>query len=156
MQNKVLSDENLSIEDTAWIKVRQQFDPSLEGLLRKRAEQKVLSGEFTREDVRYIEKLELGLIKNSLNVSDATLEKLRTSCSLWFVDLKDHEISSHRKFIGPVIVGLKKILYPILRVLLKDTLRQQRAFNASVISLLADLSNKVEASEACKRSDKTE
>jgi len=154
--NKDISEGSFSQADGAWIKVLQQPDPSLEKLLSERVQEKVTSKEFTREDINYIEKLNMELIKNKLDVSDATLEKLRTSCGLWFVDLKDHEISSHRKFLGPVIVGLKKLLYPILRVLLKDTLRQQRAFNASVICLLADLSNRVEKSNSAHETRKTQ
>ena len=37
------------------------------------------------------------------------------------VELKPaRQIKSHRRFIGPVIVGVKKLIYPLIKLHLKD------------------------------------
>lgn len=126
---------------------------SLENLFRTRVAQRMQDGKYSADDVAYVEKMTLGLMERSLTVSDKRLEKLRTLCQLWDVDLREKEISSHRPFIGPVIVKAKRILFRLLKVLFKDMLRQQRVFNATVISLLADLAN--EDDSEVKETEKT-
>ncbi len=54
------------------------------------------------------------------------------------------DATSHRKYAGPVIVAAKKLIYPILRAFFKDTLHQQRSFNAGSIALMAELSEEIE------------
>ena len=84
------------------------------------------------------------LCDGSLKLSKKRLEKLRRLCQLWEVNLKPAEITSHRKVIGPLIVAVKKLVYPILKVLLKETIKQQRDFNAAAVALIADLANESE------------
>ena len=71
------------------------------------------------------------------------LDKLRRLCQLWDVDVRVNNISSHRKVIGPFIVIVKKILFPFLKVLLKDFIEQQREFNATTILLLSEISDRL-------------
>ncbi|MCB0353122.1 MAG: hypothetical protein KDD64_06335, partial [Bdellovibrionales bacterium] len=76
------------------------------------------------------------------DVSDEVLEKLRRLCQLWNVRLLPQEkITSHRPLIGPVIVAVKKAIFPIVRYILKDVLHQQRSFNAAAIQLLAEIAS---------------
>lgn len=83
--------------------------------------------------------MEPGVLKSTLKASDVELEALRRLCQIWDVDLKQPAITSHRKFIGPIIVAAKRIVFPILRTFMRDTLRQQRDFNAQAIALLMQL-----------------
>ena len=124
-----------------WIKVAGRDSPDIEQELEDRVNAAIGAGDYSRDDAAYIAKLNLGLTKGALDVSDDHLEKLRRLCQLWDVDIRIGEISSHRKIIGPLIVGAKRLLYPVLRVFLRDFIRQQRSFNAAAISLLGDLSN---------------
>ena len=124
-----------------WIKVAGRDSPDIEQELEDRVNAAIGAGDYSRDDAAYIAKLNLGLTKGALDVSDDHLEKLRRLCQLWEVDIRIGEISSHRKIIGPLIVGAKRLLYPVLRVFLRDFIRQQRSFNAAAISLLGDLSN---------------
>lgn len=43
-------------------------------------------------------------------------------------------IASGRRFAGPLIVGLKRLLRPLLRAPLGDLFERQRAFNAELIA----------------------
>lgn len=124
----------------AWLTVcGKDASERAEGI-RARVEKKMTAGEFTADEVAYIAKVDLSVVKGDLRVSDECLEKLRRLCALWDIDLKVFSISSHRKILGPVIVALKKVLFPVLRVFLKECIKQQRAFNAETISYLAYLS----------------
>ena len=84
----------------------------------------------------YLKELELSLTKSELDVSDEILERLRLCCQLWDVKINPEEIKSHRKFIGPIIIALKKLLFPILNAFFKNFIRQQKDFNAATIALI--------------------
>lgn len=124
-----------------WIKSYGSYDKTLANDVLLRVENKIAQKDFSKENIHYVDKLDVSLTKGSLKVSDERLEKLRALCQIWYVDLKQGEISSHRKYIGPLIVTFKKAVFPVIRFFMKDFLRQQRSFNAKTISLLADLCN---------------
>ena len=128
-------------EAACWLKISGEDSPEISQDMLCRVERRISAGEYSSDDVKYIEKLSLRLAERSLQISDGRLEKLRRLCQLWEVDLRPGRISSHRKFVGPLIVAAKRLCLPVLRALFKDTLRQQRDFNAAVISLLAEISN---------------
>lgn len=110
--------------------------------LEDQVSQKVAAGKFKREDQHYVRDVNFMPVRENLHISQERLEKLRRLCQLWEVELAPpREISSHRPFVGPLIVAAKKMMFPILRVFLKDTLRKQRDFNAAAIALLADVAN---------------
>jgi hypothetical protein len=122
-----------------WITVCGQGAPELEASVSAKIKERLAHGEFTEQDMRIV--ADLGKRKDALrlNLSDAKLERIRRLCQLWDIELRPpHQITSHRRIVGPLIVGLKKLVYPILRVLLKDLIRQQRDFNGSVIAYLAE------------------
>ena len=121
----------------SWLTVCGKNSPDLARTLEERVAARKTQGEFADANVRYIEKLSFAPVAGRLEVSDETLERLRKLCQLWDVDLKVLGISSHRKIVGPLIVGVKKMLFPVLRIFLKEFIKQQRAFNAEVISFLA-------------------
>ncbi len=66
---------------------------------------KIEAGEYTRDEIAYIEKVDLQAVKGSLQVSKQRLEKLRRLCQCWEIDITVGEITSHRKIIGPLIVA---------------------------------------------------
>ena len=126
----------------SWLSIAGTDSSDLAAELERRVEEKISAGEFHRDNVRYIEKLDRSAISGELEVSDECLERLRRLCELWDVDLRIHGIKSHRKFLGPFIVAAKKLVFPVLRAFMKDFISQQRAFNGEVISYLAFISKK--------------
>jgi len=125
-----------------WIKVAGKERPDLEQELKQGVARAVAAGKYSMDDAAYIAKMSLALAHGNLEVPDAVLEKLRSLCQLWDVDIRIGEIKSHRRFLGPLIVSLKRFFYPVLRVFLRDFIRQQRRFNAGVIALLAEIANR--------------
>jgi hypothetical protein len=141
---------------TSWLTVAGKSDGDLEAVLAQEVASKIAAGRYTVDNVAYISKVHLNLEPGYLQVSDKTLEKLRRLCQLWDVDIRATNITSHRKVIGPLIVAAKKIVYPLLKVFLKDFIRQQRSFNAAVIALLAEVSQKPKNDPAADSRDKHE
>jgi len=127
--------------DLSWIRVSGAEDLDLARALTTRVKARVRMGAYTWEEVRHIESIQVSCVKGTFAVSKDRLEMLRNLCQLWDIDVRIGEITSHRPIIGPPIVLMKKVYFRILRVLLKDMIRQQRDFNSTVISLLADLTN---------------
>ncbi len=133
-----MAPSNTQVKAT-WLTVCGVEDPTRAGELAKKVDARIEAGVYARSDVEYLARIDRSLVQGTLSINETKLEKLRKLCQLWEIDLKPVEISSHRKFIGPIIVGIKKLLFPIVRVLFKNTLKQQRDFNAAAISLLTEL-----------------
>ena len=123
-----------------WITVPNSDSSAFEAAIERSLDQRIQSGTFSIQDVKNIRDRELDLIPKDLELNNELLLKLRRLCQLWQVDIRTAEISSHRPIIGPIIVGVKKVLFPMIRFALKDLIREQRDFNAEVISYLATLS----------------
>ena len=122
----------------------------LSSLIEQRCAERIQSNEVYERDVANIRERKLDLIPKNFDVDPIKLEKLRRLCQLWEVDIRVGEITSHRKFIGPIIVQVKKILFPIIRFILKDLIREQRDFNAASIQLFAELCNEHTAGKVAK------
>ncbi len=124
---------------------------ALERHIREGVKSRQSKGDYTNEDVRFVSKLALPAASGSLKASPEMLERLRRVAQVWDVELRQKNFTSHRPVIGPVIVALKKALFPIIHFFLADSLRQQRDFNASVLRCLVELTG-----ESTEKSDKSE
>jgi len=62
-------------------------------------------------------------------------------CQIYSAGVRSEKITSHRPVIGPLIVFVKRALFPVVSTLLGPSFRFQREFNAGVIRLLGDLCN---------------
>lgn len=124
-----------------WICVPDGKNKEVQDYCEAAAAKRLETGDYSIDNVKYVEKVRLDIVDGSLNVSDERLEKLRALCQLWNVDIVNREISSHRPVIGKFIVAGKRLIFPILRAFLKDFVRQQRAFNARAVSLIAEIAN---------------
>lgn len=126
-----------------WIEVPTDTPASgeqLASLMSERVRRHLTEGHYKQGDIDFVRDVSFLPVKGQLDVSDQLLERLRRLCQLWEVDLlAPRQLSSHRKFIGPLIVAAKRLAFPILKIFLKDTLRRQRDFNAQVIVTLAEL-----------------
>ena len=131
-----------------WLLVNEKEAPKLELHIDNSVKAKISAGEFSEDDVKYIRALSFMPKSDSSEIPHETLEHLRRACQLWDINIRLFNITSHRKIVGPFIVALKKLLFPVLRVLLKDFINQQRAFNAQVISTLHHLSQQIEKSRS--------
>lgn len=134
----------------SWITICGESAEGLERSLDERVRAKISSGEFKDENVSYIRDVNLQAIEGSASLSDDTLERLRRMCQVWDADLRPFTITSHRKVIGPVIVGAKKLLFPLFKGFFKDFISQQKSFNAEVLSYLTWLSHRMDSGKGSK------
>ncbi len=127
------------ISKECWFTVCGQKRDALASSVENAVARAQTASQLSSDEVERVKQLDFSVCKGELNVSDEILEKLRRMCQIWDVDIRVREISSHRKFIGPVIVAAKKLVFPVLRAFLNDTLRQQRDFNAAAIQLVGEI-----------------
>lgn len=125
-------------EVESWIK----FGPdsaAISALIETRVAESRRNRRYTADDLRFVKELDLSLIEGDLDLSEKQLEKLRRLCQSWDIELRI--TGSHRRYIGPIIVFIKRLTYPLLRLLLKPVIEQQRDFNSATIALLAEVVN---------------
>jgi hypothetical protein len=118
----------------SWLSAPTTDARSIASLMHERTKQRINNGQFSDHDVAYINALQVGTAKSAISLNGEQLEKLRQLCQLWDIALHPRQIESHRPFVGPVIVKVKRLVFRLLQVLLKDLIRQQRAFNAATIA----------------------
>jgi hypothetical protein len=127
----------------SWIKLLGDPREDLVQQVREQVRTKVETGVFKQTDVDYLQAHRLPQLGEVLLATPDQLERLRELARCWDVRLQPPRITSHRKFIGPVIVAFKKLLFRVLAVLLKEQLARQRDFNAKTVELfIATYSNK--------------
>lgn len=125
----------------SWLLIRGSQNLSLESEIEQKAQASLLKNNFSPASLEYLSKLDrsISISAGSDVQADVLTEKLRAMCKFWDVDPTVGQISSHRKYIGPVIVRIKKAFFSIMKVMLKPTLEKQRNFNAQVIEFLAEV-----------------
>ena len=125
--------------NTNWIKCAPSSHIDLAALIEEKAKSRILNRQYRADEVSYVAKVNFCPIKGRLQVSEQELNTLRRLCQAWNIEIRPMLIQSHRPIIGPAIVAVKKIIFPILRVLMKDFVTQQRDFNAAAIGMLGTL-----------------
>ncbi len=126
----------------SWLEVCGDRRTDIDASLREAAREHLALKGYTQKDVEYVAGLERPIFDGTLRLSSPELEKLRLLCRLCEVRLKPQRISSHRPVVGKIIVAVKRALFPIVEVFMKDALRQQRDFNAAVVTLLTELTSR--------------
>jgi hypothetical protein len=127
-----------------WIVACGQAAPELASILQSRVATRIKAGEFLPDTLHYFQEVSFKPVTGDLTVSEKRLEQLQKLCQLWDVRIRPQEVTSHRRILGPLIVAVKKLAYPVLGAFLKETFHQQRSFNAAAIALVAELSEELE------------
>lgn len=92
------------------------------------------NSKYTVEEVRRITDLDRSLFPKDFAVSKETSDNLRALANLSQCQLKPaREIRSHRKLLGPVIVALKKLTWPLIKVHLNDTFEGLQEFCSRMV-----------------------
>jgi hypothetical protein len=126
---------------TDWLYVAGQADAALARRLSECVVARVTSGEMPADEQSRVSKTSTAVARGSFVVSSDRLELLRGLCQIYSAGIRAEKITSHRKFLGPVIVFTKRALFRVMSSLLGPSFRFQRDFNAGVIRLLGDLCN---------------
>lgn len=106
---------------------------------RASAERRFRQKGFLEKDEQYLATLDRSVMLPEGVVSDRQLEIFRRLCATWYVDLKPPSISSHRRWIGPVIVTGKRLMYRMLIPLFSKLLKDEREFRTAAVLLFAEL-----------------
>ena len=127
--------------ESSWVTVCGASDADLAHSLNEKVASLRAAGKFSEADQLHIKGLSFSVTREGFAASPERVELLRRLCQVYSADIRPPAPTSHRKIIGPFIVFGKKMLQPVVNAVLGPALRNQREFNASVISLLTDLSN---------------
>lgn len=138
MNTKDLTTPKSTNLNDSWLSAPADLSRDLQECASARVDERVAQGLFGHSDVSNIYARKLEFIERSLELTPMQLTHARRLCQLCDVRLKEPSVTSHRKIIGPIIVSVKRLLFPLLRVLLQDTLKQQRDFNAALVEAYVD------------------
>lgn len=130
--------------NSSWIEITGERAPGVAEQLAARVASLVAEGRMPHDEQSRVAKLSTALASDSFVASPERLELLRGLCQIYSAGIRAEKISSHRKFIGPVIVYVKRIVFRVISALLGPTFSFQRDFNAGVIRLLGSLCNEAE------------
>ncbi len=95
---------------------RLDFPDLEEAIERKLARRLSDSLEYSFEEINRIRELDVRLFPPELELSEEQTNAFRAMASLSQCALKPSSVRSHRKFIGPVIVALKRITWQLVKV----------------------------------------
>lgn len=88
------------------------------------------SANYSAQEISEIAKLERKLFPHQA-IDKETTELFRRLCALSNIRLlPSREITSHRPIVGPLIVAIKRISYPFIRVHLKGVIEALEEFCA--------------------------
>jgi hypothetical protein len=100
---------------------------------------------YEQREIAKIEQLDKGLFPKNFEISSETEEMLRVLCTFSRCELRPaREIRSHRPYIGPLIVFLKRLSWPLIRFHLKDTFESLQFFSAKLVQSHAEQMYKLE------------
>jgi len=124
-----------------WLQIDGVDCQGLQSTLSQRIGALVSQGDMPANEQERVAGLSTAIAKGAFVVSPERLELLRGLCHLYSAGIRSEKITSHRRFVGPVIVFVKRAFFRVLSALLGPSFQYQRDFNAGVIRLLGDLCN---------------
>ena len=128
-------------QETSWVSVCGALDADLARSLEEKVAALRAAGKFTEADQAHIQGLSFSVTRDGFAATPERVELLRRLCQFYSADIRPPAPTSHRKVVGPFIVFGKKLLQPLVNAVFGPALRNQREFNAAVVSLLTDLCN---------------
>ena len=130
-----------TVPNAYWISIAGEPSQDVRDALARRVADLRAAGKFSEADERHIAQLSFSVTRDGFTATPERVELLRRLCQIYSADIRPQAPTSHRKIIGPFIVLGKRMLQPVINAVFGPALRNQREFNASVVSLLTDLSN---------------
>ena len=95
------------------------------------AERLSTSKNYSSEEVKKVTELSPRLFPKGYDLSESETEQLRALCMLSKCALQDSsKITSHRKFLGPLIVAGKRLVWRILSHQLNETFDGLKEFHS--------------------------
>ncbi len=128
----ILADNNLkSIKD-----LNSQLVTKLKNRLKE-------DKNYLEEEILKVSKLQHRLFPEGFELSTKDATAVRSLCTLSQTDLKPvRAISSHRKYIGPLIVALKKATWPMIKFHLTNSFKGISQFNSWAVFSISNIISK--------------
>lgn len=137
-----------NVQTNDWLEVCGQVDRDFTSEIASANLERISSGEYSIQDIKNIAETKCQLVNRNLQLSTKDLESVRELCKLWDLQLTPIHITSHRRFIGPIIVAVKRMLFPLISMLMKETIKQQRSFNAAAVTVLTEALSRTTSSKS--------
>ena len=97
------------------------------------------SPSYSDEEIVRVSGLSKRLFHDGFCLNEDQTNRVRALCSLSQSTLKPaNEISSHRKLIGPLIVFIKRLTWPLISVHLRDVFVGIQEFQSLAVETLAE------------------
>jgi hypothetical protein len=95
---------------------------------------------YNADEISKVSSLSTRLFPPGIKLDDALGEDFRLLVRFSTAELRaPSQITSHRPLIGPVIVAVKRLFWPLVRALLKDTFVQIEEYHSRMLQLCAML-----------------
>ena len=104
-----------------------------------------INDNFTRQEIAEISLKNSALCPKDFEINAQSHELLRVLSMFSRCELKPiKQITSHRRYLGPLIVFFKKLSWPLVRFHLKDTFESIQQFNSWTVYGLAKQTIEIE------------
>jgi O-antigen chain-terminating methyltransferase len=103
--------------------------------IKERVRQRKVSGFYSEEEVRRIAEMELE-VTDALPTFRSEIEHHLAALNDAWDTAAEPSITSHRKVVGPLIVGFKRLLRRVTRPYITLVLARQVSFNSTLLQLL--------------------
>jgi O-antigen chain-terminating methyltransferase len=104
--------------------------------IRKRIEEKRKSGLYSDEDLKTIENLSLRIDSDESQDREGDIFHHLSRVNYLCDTGRPPELTSHRRLLGPLAVGLKRALHKLTNPYIQMILKRQVAFNSELVRLL--------------------
>jgi hypothetical protein len=106
--------------------------------VQQRIEKKRESGIYTEEELQEVTRLRLENLADEIDIDSNLIENLRSSNAAWNIT-PDYQVKSHRKGLGYLVVLIKKIVRPIVRLYTDHIVKRQAQINLYSVHVLHNL-----------------
>jgi SAM-dependent methyltransferase len=104
--------------------------------IRLRIEEKKKTGQYSSEDMEEMERMTLQIDNQNSDGDEGDLQYQLSQVNYHCDTGRPPELSSHRKMLGPLIIGFKKFLRRLSEPYIQMILKRQVAFNVEIVRLL--------------------
>lgn len=113
----------------------EQLENNIKDALQRRL---ATTDNYSVEEINRLSQKSCRLFPNDFAIDETLCNELRAMCQLSQVSLRPApKITSHRRFIGPLIVAIKKMTYPFIKIHLEHTINGVAEFNSWTVQAYA-------------------
>ncbi len=116
-------------------KEKVDVDRIMESVLH-RIEEKKQSGRYSPEDLEKIDRMTLQIQSEDSDFQEGDIQYRLSQINYLCDTRKPPELSSHRKALGPLITGFKKVIRKLTEPYIQVVLKRQVEFNVELVRLL--------------------